>query len=120
MAQSVKRPTSAQVMLSQFVSSGPVSGSVLTAQSLEPASDSGSPSLSAPSPLMLCLSLSFKHKFKKIFFKCFYLFLKERERQSMNRGGAEREGDPESKAGSRLQAVSTEPNAGLKLTNLRS
>ena len=32
-------------------------------------------------------------------------------------GGAEREGDTESEAGSRLWAVSTEPNAGLKPTN---
>ena len=47
-AQSVKRPTLAQVMISQFVSSSPVSGSVLTAQSLEPASDSVSPSFSVP------------------------------------------------------------------------
>ena len=31
-------------------------------------------------------------------------------------GGAEREGDTESEAGSRLQAVSTEPDAGLELT----
>ena len=45
--QSVKRPTSAQVMISQFVSSSPMSGSVLTAQNLEPASDSVSP-LSTP------------------------------------------------------------------------
>ena len=45
-AQSVKRPTLAQVMLSRFVSSSPASGSVLTAQSLEPVSDSVSPSLS--------------------------------------------------------------------------
>ena len=57
-AQSVEHLTSAQVMISQFVSSSPVSGSVLTAQSLEPASDSVSPSLSAPPLLMLCLSLS--------------------------------------------------------------
>ena len=35
----------------------------------------------------------------------------------MTRGGAEREGDTESKAGSRLQAVSTEPDAGLELTD---
>ena len=35
-AQSVKHQTSAQVMISQFVSSSPTSGSVLTAQSLEP------------------------------------------------------------------------------------
>ena len=44
-AQSVKRLTSAQVMISQSVSSSPASGSVLTAQSLEPVSDSVSPSL---------------------------------------------------------------------------
>ena len=35
----------------------------------------------------------------------------------MSRGGAEREGDIESEAGSRLWAVSTEPDAGLKLTD---
>ena len=39
-AQSVERPTSAQVMILRFVSSSPALGSVLTAQSLEPASDS--------------------------------------------------------------------------------
>ena len=33
----------------------------------------------------------------------------------MSREGIEREGDTESKAGSRLQAVSTEPDAGLEL-----
>ena len=44
-AQSVKWPTSAQVMISWSVSSSPMSGSVLTAQSLEPVSDSVSPSL---------------------------------------------------------------------------
>ena len=59
-AQPIKRPTWAQVMISWFVSSSPASGSVLTAQSLEPASDSVSPSLSAPPPFMLCLSLSQK------------------------------------------------------------
>ena len=47
-AQSVKRPTSAQVTISLFVGSSPALGSVLTAQSLEPALDSVSPSLSAP------------------------------------------------------------------------
>ena len=35
----------------------------------------------------------------------------------MSRGGAERKGDTESKAGSRLRAVSTEPDAGLELRN---
>ena len=35
----------------------------------------------------------------------------------MSRGGAEREGDTESEAGSRLRAISTEPDVGLQLTN---
>ena len=35
----------------------------------------------------------------------------------MSRGGAEREGDTESEAGSRLRAVSTEPDAGLEPAN---
>ena len=61
-AQSVKHPTSVQVMISQFVSLSPVLGSVLTAQSLEPAADSVSPSLSAPPSLVLCLSLSLSQK----------------------------------------------------------
>ena len=55
-AQSVKRPTSAQAIISQFVGSSPASSSAPTAQSLEPASASLSPSLSAPPLLMLCLS----------------------------------------------------------------
>ena len=59
-AQSVKRPASAQVTISRFVSSSPASGSVLTARGLEPASDSMSPSLSAPPLLMLCLALKNK------------------------------------------------------------
>ena len=67
-AQSVKHPTLAQVMISRFVGSSPAWGSVLTAQSLEPALDSVSPSLSAP-PLLalslsLCLSLSLSIKNK--------------------------------------------------------
>lgn len=56
--QSVKHLTLAQVMISWFVGLSPVLGSVLTNQSLEPASDSVSPSLSIPSPLVLCLFLS--------------------------------------------------------------
>ena len=35
----------------------------------------------------------------------------------MSGGGAEREGDTESEAHSRLPVVSTEPDAGLKLTD---
>ena len=50
-AQSVGHPTSAQVTISRSMSSSPASGSVLTAQSLEPVSDSVSP----------CLSLTFPH-----------------------------------------------------------
>ena len=59
-AQSVKRPTSAQVTISRSVSSSPASGSGLMPQSLKPASESVSPSLSAPPLFMLCLSLSQK------------------------------------------------------------
>ena len=35
----------------------------------------------------------------------------------MNGGGAEREGDTESEAGSRRRAVSPEPDAGLELSD---
>ena len=59
-AQSVGHPTLAQVMISGSVSWSPVSGSVRTAQSLEPASNSVSFSLSDPPPFMLFLSLSQK------------------------------------------------------------
>ena len=38
----------------------------------------------------------------------------------MSRGEAERQGDTESEAGSRLRAVNTEPDAGLKLTDQES
>ena len=61
-AQSVKRPASAQVMISRSVSSSPASGSVLTAQSLEPVSDSVSPSFSDPPLFMLSLSVSKRNK----------------------------------------------------------
>ena len=61
-AQSVKHLTLARVMISRFVSSSPASSSVLTVQSLEPASDSVSPPLSALPVLRLCLSLSIINK----------------------------------------------------------
>ena len=55
-AQSVKHPTPAQVMILRWVSSSSTSGSVLTAQSLELASESVCLSL-CPSPAhALCLS----------------------------------------------------------------
>ena len=54
-----KRPTLAQVMISQLMSSSPASGSVLTALSLEPALILCL-LLSAPPQLALCLCLSQK------------------------------------------------------------
>ena len=62
LAQLVKCPTSAQVMISWFVGLSPASGSVLTAQRLEPASDSVSSSLSASSLFALSLSFSLSQK----------------------------------------------------------
>ena len=68
MAQLVKRLTSVQIIISWFGSSSPTSDSGLTAQSLEPASDSVSLSLPAPPSHSVSLSLSLKMKqtFKKI------------------------------------------------------
>ena len=60
MAQSVGRLTSAQVTISRSVSSSPASGSVLTAQNLEPVSDSVSPTFSDSPLFMRSLSLSQK------------------------------------------------------------
>ena len=45
------------------------------------------------------------------------MFISGREKLSVSGGGAEREGATESEAGSRLPAVSTEPNTGLKVTD---
>ena len=53
---------------------------------------------------------------KKFFFSTFIYFW-DRERQSMNGGGAEREGDTELETGSRLWAISPEPDAGLEPTD---
>ena len=46
-----------------------------------------------------------------------FIYFWDRERQSMSEEGAEREGDTEPEAGSRLWAVSTDPDAGLELTS---
>ena len=59
-AQSVQHPASAQVMILQFMNLSPASGSVLTAQSLEPALDSVSPSLSVSLLFAHSCSLSLK------------------------------------------------------------
>ena len=62
-AQLAKRLTSAQVMISQFVSLSLASGSGLTAQSLDACFRfCVSLSLSAPPLLTLCLSLSLNNK----------------------------------------------------------
>ena len=55
--------------------------------------------------------------FSFLFFFNVYLFLREGERQSVSGEGTEKEGDTESEAGSRLRALSSEPNAGLELTD---
>ena len=57
MAQSVEHPTLTKVTILQFVSSKPASGSVLTAQSLEPLLILCLP-LSLPIPCSCSLSLS--------------------------------------------------------------
>ena len=45
------------------------------------------------------------------------MFIFERDTEYEQDRGREKEGDTESKAGSRLQAVSTEPDIGLEPTN---
>ena len=63
----VERPTLAGVMISWLVSSSSALGSVLTAQSLEPASHSDSLAISALPPLMFCLSVFLKNKYYNFF-----------------------------------------------------
>ena len=67
--------------------------------------------------MSLCCASNPKLHFFLLFKKIFnvYLFLRDSE----SRGGVEREGDTESEAGSRLQAVSAGPDAGLELTNCK-
>ena len=43
--------------------------------------------------------------------------MRDRETESKQGRGRDKEGDTESEAGPRLQAVSTEPNVGLKPTD---
>ena len=64
MDQSIKHPTLAQVMILGFMGLSSASGSVLTAHSLEPASDSVSLSLS-PSPTHTLSVLLSKINIKK-------------------------------------------------------
>ena len=51
-------------------------------------------------PRVIVVDVIVLDKLKKIFFDV-CLFLRERERQSVSRGGAQRGGDTESEAGSR-------------------
>ena len=44
--------------------------------------------------------------------------MRETEKQTVSEEGAERERDTESEAGSRLRAVSAEPNTRLELKNV--
>ena len=62
-------------------------------------------------------SLGGCERFTLFFYKIFKIFIYFWERKNTSGGVAEREGDTESKADSKLRAVSTEPDAGLKLTN---
>ena len=68
-AQWVKRLTSAEVMISRFMSLSPASGSVLTAHSLEPVLDSVSLSLCPFPAHALSLSKINKYFLKILFFK---------------------------------------------------
>ena len=51
----------------------------------------------------------------KIFLKCLFIFKRDRDRAST--GEEQRDRETESEVGSRLQAVSTEPDVGLELTS---
>ena len=69
---------------------------------------------------LLCIYLYFVKNqcyFLNSFNVYFFIFERERERTRTSRRGAEREGDTESEAGSRLRVVSIEPDMGLELAN---
>ena len=59
-----------------------------------------------------------EYQLKKIFFLLFLCSLREIEREQEQRRGGE--GETGSEAGSRLCAVSPDPDAGLEPTNVRS
>ena len=63
------------------------------------------------SPFISSITYNLSFEKKKV-----YLLLRQRETER-EWGWAGREGDTESKAGSRLRAISTEPNVGLELRN---
>ena len=57
------------------------------------------------------------HFYKVFFFLNVSSCLRDRERQSTSSGGAESEGHTDSEAGSRLRALSADPDVGLELMN---
>ena len=67
----------------------------------------------------VALIFTFKFYLFIYLFVCLFIFtfiyFWDRERQSMNGGVSEREGDTESETGSRLWAISPEPDTGLEL-----
>ena len=68
-----------------------------------------------PYPSSPLLDILYFHLLFFSLFKCLFIF--ERQRQSVRGGGVEREGDTESEAGSRLWAISTEPDMSLEPIN---
>ena len=104
---SVRLLVSAQVLISWFVSLSSSWGSVLAVWGLV-----GVLSLPLSPPLPHAQYLSLIN-----FYFIFNVYVFLGQRQSLIRGGAEREGDTGSEAGSRLRAVSTEPDVGLEPTN---
>ena len=73
------------------MSSSPASGSVLTARSLGPASNSVSRSLSTPPPLVLCLSQALNKHWKKIFLIfLMFIYIWEREKERLRETVCER------------------------------
>ena len=100
----VKRLTSAQVMISWFVSLRPALGSVLTAQSLEPVSDSVS--LSLPLPLHGSCSVSL----------CPKINLKKNKKNPQGHLGGSVGWASHSSSGHDLMDCEFKPTLGLELT----
>ena len=100
MAQSVERPIPEFCSGHDLLVQGTEPCIGLYAESTEPAWDSLSPSLSAPPPQMHFLSLS-------LLLNVYLFILRERQREDTSGGGAEREGERESQAGSVPSAQSS-------------
>ena len=70
-------------------------------------------------PCIFSVKLEILTVFTSFFFFNVYLLVKDRESQSVSRGGAEGEGDTESEAGSRLRAVSPRARRGARTRKRR-